>query len=41
MLCEFGEMGEVAIIYHILAPIGYLLLLLLVIRTARRGKRRN
>ena len=29
-LCEFGEMGEVAIIYHILAPIGYLLLLLLV-----------
>jgi hypothetical protein len=36
-LCEFDEMGEVAIIYHILAPIGYLLLLLLVIRTARRG----
>src|SRR5690554_6555224 len=22
MLCEFSEMGEVAIIYHILAPIG-------------------
>ena len=41
MLCEFSEMGEVAIIHHILAPIGYLLLLLLVIRTARRGKRRN
>ncbi|MEO1814466.1 MAG: zinc ribbon domain-containing protein [Acetobacterium sp.] len=38
-LCEFDEMGEVAIIYHILAPIGYLLLLLLVIRTARRGKK--
>jgi hypothetical protein len=41
MLCEFGEMGEVAIIYHILAPIGYLLLLLLVIRTARRGKKKK
>ncbi len=41
MLCEFDEMGEVAIIYHILAPIGYLLLLLLVIRTARRGKKKK
>ncbi len=40
-LCEFDEMGEVAIIYHILAPIGYLLLLLLVIRTARRGKKKK
>jgi ribosomal protein L40E len=40
-LCEFSEMGEVAIIYHILAPIGYLLLLLLVIRTARRGKKKK
>ena len=41
MLCEFSEMGEVAIIYHILAPIGSLLLLLLVIRTARRGKKKE
>lgn len=41
MLCEFSEMGEVAIIYHILAPIGSLLLLLLVIRTARRGKKKK
>ena len=41
MLCEFSEMGEVAIIYHILAPIGYLLLLLLVIRTARSGKKKK
>lgn len=41
MLCEFSEMGEVAIFYHILAPIGYLLLLLLVIRTARRGKKKK
>lgn len=41
MLCEFSEMGEVAILYHILAPIGYLLLLLLVIRTARRGKKKK
>ena len=40
-LCEFDEMGEVAIIYHILAPIGYLLLLLLVIRTARRRKKKK
>ena len=41
MLCEFSEMGEVAIIYHILAPIGHLLLLLLVIRTARAGKKKK
>jgi ribosomal protein L40E len=41
MLCEFDEMGEAAIIYHILAPIGCLLLLLLVIRTARRGKKKK
>src|SRR5690554_5977531 len=40
-LCEFDEMGEAAIIYHILAPIGCLLLLLLVIRTARRGKKKK
>ena len=40
-LCEFDEMGEVAIIYHILAPIGYLLLLLLVIRTSKRGKKKK
>ncbi len=41
MLCEFGEMGEGAIIYHILSPIGCLLLLLLVIRTARGEKRKK
>ena len=41
ILCEFSEMGEVAIIYHILAPVGYLLLLLLVIRTARGGKKKK
>jgi len=40
-LCEFSKMGEVAIIYHILAPIGYLLLLLLVIRTSRCGKKKK
>ncbi len=40
-LCEFDEMGEAAIIYHILSPIGCLLLLLLVLRTARGGKRRK
>jgi hypothetical protein len=41
MLCEFDEMGEAAIIYHILAPIACLFLLLLVIRTARRGKKKK
>ena len=41
MLCDFDEMGEAAIIYHILAPIGCVLLLLLVIRTARRGKKKK
>lgn len=41
MLSEFDEMGEFAIIYHILAPIGHLLLLLLVIRTARAGKEKK
>jgi ribosomal protein L40E len=41
MLCEFDEMGEAAIIYHILAPIGYMLLLLLVIRTARGRKKKK
>ena len=40
-LCEFDEMGEGAIIYHIFAPIGCLLLLLLVTRTARRGEKKK
>ena len=40
-LCEFDEMGEMAIIYHILAPIGCLLLLVLVIRTARGKKKKK
>jgi ribosomal protein L40E len=40
-LCEFDEMGEVAIIYHILSPIGCLLLLLLVIRTSRGKKKKK
>ena len=41
-LCEFDEMGEVAIIYHILAPIGCLLLLVLVIRTSGgKGKKKT
>lgn len=38
-LCEFDEMGEVAIIYHILSPIGCLLLLLLVTGTLKRKKK--
>ncbi len=41
MLCDFAEIGEVGIIYHILTPIGCLLLLLLVIRTARGGKKKT
>ena len=41
-LCEFDEMGEMAIIYHILAPIGCLLLLVLVIRTSvGKGKQKT
>ena len=35
-LCELRSMGEVAIIYHILSPVGCLLLLLLVIRTQKK-----
>ncbi|HBT63111.1 MAG TPA: zinc ribbon domain-containing protein, partial [Ruminococcaceae bacterium] len=41
MLADFDEIGEGAIIYHIFAPIGCLLLLMLVIRTARRGKKKK
>lgn len=41
MLSEFSEMGEGGIIYLILTPIGCLLLLLLVIRTARAGKKKK
>ena len=41
MLSDFDELGERAIIYHILAHIGCLFLLRLVIRTAETGKRRN
>jgi hypothetical protein len=40
-LTEFDEMGEVAIIYHMLAPIGCFLLLLLVTRTALRTSRKK
>lgn len=40
-LCEFSSMGEIAIIYHILAPIGCLLLLLLVIRTSKQQKKKK
>lgn len=39
-LAEFDEMGEVAIIYHLLSPIACTLLLLLVIGTHKR-KRNN
>ena len=35
-LAEFDEMGELAIIYHILSPIACTLLLLLVIKTQKR-----
>jgi hypothetical protein len=41
VLCDFNKMGEVAIIYHILAPLGCLLLLLLVIRTAGGRKKKK
>jgi hypothetical protein len=41
MLSDFDEMGEGAIIYHILAPIGCLILLRLIIRSTRGGKRKK
>ena len=41
MLSEFNKIGEGAIIYHILAPVGCLLLLLIVIRTARNEKNKK
>ncbi|NLK37500.1 MAG: zinc ribbon domain-containing protein [Epulopiscium sp.] len=41
MLCEFDEMGEVAIIYHILTPMGSLFLLVLVLCTARGKKKKK
>ncbi|MGI6150543.1 MAG: zinc ribbon domain-containing protein [Christensenellales bacterium] len=34
-LCDFDEMGERAILYHLLAPVGCVILLLIVIRTNR------
>ncbi|MDD4324342.1 MAG: zinc ribbon domain-containing protein, partial [Eubacteriales bacterium] len=40
-LSEFDEMGEFAIIYHIFAPIGCLLLFILVIRTAGGRKKKT
>ena len=40
-LSDFSQMGEVAIIYHILAPIGCLFLLLLVTGTLRKKKKKN
>ena len=41
MLSDFDEMGEVAVIYHIIAPIACLLLLLLIIRTSRGRKKKK
>ncbi len=38
-LADFSQMGEVAIIYHILSPIGYLLLLLLVTGASKRNRK--
>jgi hypothetical protein len=38
-LCEFDKMGEGAILYHIFAPIGCVILLLIVIRTNRGGRK--
>lgn len=40
-LSDFDEMGEMAIIYHILSPIGSLLLLVFVLHTARLGYKKN
>lgn len=38
-LADFSQMGEMAIIYHILSPIGCLFLLLLVTGTLKRKKK--
>ena len=40
-LAKFSQMGEVAIIYHLLAPIGCLVLLLLIARTQKKEKRKE
>lgn len=40
-LAEFDEMGEIAIIYHILSPIACTFLFLLVINTQKRTKKRK
>ncbi|MDD4734097.1 MAG: hypothetical protein PHU05_04555 [Bacilli bacterium] len=36
MLVELDEMGEFGIIYHVVAPIGYVLLFIFVIKTIKR-----
>lgn len=41
MLCDFNEMGEGAIIYHIFAPICCMLLLTLIIRSTRGSKKKK
>lgn len=40
MLAEFDEMGEIAILYHIIAPLGYVFLLILVIKTRKKYKKK-
>lgn len=40
-LVEFSRMGELAIIYHVLAPFGYLFLLLLVTGTLKKEKKKK
>ncbi len=40
-LTDFSQMGEVAIIYHIVSPIGCIFLLLLVTGTLKRKKKRK
>ena len=40
-LVEFDEMGELAIVYHALAPFGYLFLLFLVTGTVKRQRKKS
>lgn len=41
MLVELDEMGEFAIIYHIIAPIGYVLLSILIMKTIKKGNKKE
>ncbi len=41
ILVELNKMGEFAIIYHIIAPIGYVLLFILISKTIKKRKKKE